>query len=1096
MLCITQVFAQNRTVTGTVTAKEDGLPLPGVTVKVKGTNVGTQTNTAGKYSLSVPQGAILVFSFIGYETQQAPATGPVINVTLTLASNQLGEVVVTTSLGIKHTERDLGYATATVTAKELVATNVTNVAQGLTAKVAGLAVYSLDAGVDPNVAIVLRGNRSLEGNNNALIVVDGIPIPGGTLSSINPNDIADVTILKGASSAALYGSEASNGAILISTKRGTADAKPTITYENSVQLENVSYYPKLQNQFGTYGGEGSYRIPGTGGPDPSQGPFVPATNPLTGYPAYIPYENQLYGPAYNGALVPVGAPIGSWNGPIDMMRYSPQKKNPIQQFFQTGVTEQNDISFSQGDAKNSIFISAQDAYKTTVVPRDLNIRNAFSVRGHRTYGIFSADYSVGYSKSHVSTYNSNTTDNNLGLSGVSGIGGSYVVNAGAADFYSSVLQLPAFLDLSKFKDPDGFYGNPSDFYDAYAINPYWVLKHSRRDINKDVLLSQLKLKLEPTKWLDMSYQLSDNFGINQERDTQDEVDFTAYGISDYFSAGNTPSGFAATGKSPGQVNDFYSYGDGSSMSYPGYSRIQGDAIVDLHYDFLKDLKTSLILGNSIRQQYLKEMGSGSKNLLIPGFYNINTIGGTISANEASYTLRNISYFGDLNVGWKNYLNFEATLRQEQDSRLSKAERTFYYPSAKLSFIPTDAIPGLKGGKILNYAKLYGSFSRVGNIDIDPYHIQNIYTLAPGFPYGSLGGLTAGTQNYSSTLKPELTTEVELGAELQFFNSRLSVNATYYDQHVKNQTVAIGTSITTGYSSSLTNIGETQSYGEELQVTGQILTQAQNKIGWTLGGNLAINDSKVISLLPGITSLNLGGNGREYAVVGQPFPLLEGTDFVRDPQGRMVVDANSGYPTTAQGALTTYGRTTPKYNLGVTTSITYKFISLSAVAEYRGGYVTYNGIGGTLDFTGAGYTSASAGRQPFVLPNSSINTGTAANPVYVANTNVNVKDGNYGFWQGSAYASTDYPYVSSGAFWKLREVNLSFNLDQLAKKTKFIRGAIFSLTGRNLFMWVPKNNPWTDPEFSDSSPSSNLRGVNDIRETPTTRIFGGSLKLTF
>jgi len=237
VLCVTQVFAQNRTVTGTVTAKEDGLPLPGVTVKVKGTNVGTQTNTAGKYSLSVPQGAILVFSFIGYETQQAPATGPVINVTLTLASNQLGEVVVTTSLGIKHTERDLGYATATVTAKELVATNVTNVAQGLTAKVAGLAVYSLDAGVDPNVAIVLRGNRSLEGNNNALIVVDGIPIPGGTLSSINPNDIADVTILKGASSAALYGSEASNGAILISTKRGTADAKPTITYENSVQLE-------------------------------------------------------------------------------------------------------------------------------------------------------------------------------------------------------------------------------------------------------------------------------------------------------------------------------------------------------------------------------------------------------------------------------------------------------------------------------------------------------------------------------------------------------------------------------------------------------------------------------------------------------------------------------------------------------------------------------------------------------------------------------------------------------------------------------------------------------------------------------------------
>jgi len=287
-LLIQQAFAQNRTVTGTVTSKDDGLPIPGVTVKVKGTSAGTQTNTSGKYTLSVPQGATLVFSFIGYETQQVAATGATVNVILTLASNQLGEVVVTTSLGIKHTERDLGYATATVTAKELTQTNTTNIANGLTAKVAGLAVYSLDNGVDPNIAIVLRGNRSLEGDNNALIVVDGIPIPGGTLSSINPNDIADVTILKGAGSAALYGSEASNGAILITTKRGSNDAKPTIVYQNSIQLEKVAFYPKLNTEFGTYGGEGSYRYPGTN-------TFIPAIDPLTGQTAYIPYENQEYG---------------------------------------------------------------------------------------------------------------------------------------------------------------------------------------------------------------------------------------------------------------------------------------------------------------------------------------------------------------------------------------------------------------------------------------------------------------------------------------------------------------------------------------------------------------------------------------------------------------------------------------------------------------------------------------------------------------------------------------------------------------------------------------------------------------------------------
>ena len=243
-------------------------------------------------------------------------------------------------------------------------------------------------------------------------------------------------------------------------------------------------------------------------------------------------------------------------------------------------------------------------------------------------------------------------------------------------------------------------------------------------------------------------------------------------------------------------------------------------------------------------------------------------------------------------------------------------------------------------------------------------------------------------------------------------------------------------------------------------------------------------------MPGVNSLSLGAS--QYAVVGQPFPLLEATDFVRSPSGQVVVDPNTGYPSAAQG-LTTFGRTTPQYDFGVTTSVSYKFISLSAVAEYRGGDVTYNGIGGTLDFTGSGYTSTSAGRQVFVFPNSVIQTGPNT---YVKNTNVNVENGNYGFWQGSAYASVQEPYVSSGAFWKLREVNLSFNLDKFIKRYKFIRGATIALTGRNLFIWVPKNNPWTDPEFSDTDPTSNLRGNNDIRETPGTRIFGGSLKLTF
>ena len=1073
MLCVTQVFAQNRTVTGTVTAKEDGLPIPGATVKVKGSNVGTQTNTAGKFTLSVPSGATLVVSFVGYTAQQvAVGSQGTVNVALTASSSALGEVVITTSLGIRHSEKELGYATAKVTAKELTQTNVTNIANGLTAKVAGLAVYSLDNGIDPNIQVQLRGNRSLEGNNNALIVVDGVPIPGGSLSAINPNDIADVSILKGAGSAALYGSEASNGAILITTKRGASDGKPTITYGNSFQFEKVSFYPKLQTTYGPYGGE------------PVSTGYL---DPLTGYASYVPYENQEYGPAYDGSIVPLGAPLDSANGKQLMVPYKAYPTSPIEAFFKTGITEQNDISVQQGDANNSFFFSAQNVYRTTVVPNDSYKKNAVSARGKRTFGMFSVDYSVGYSKINYSTF----LDNNQASFNQTG---SFVTNAGANNLYASILQLPAFLNIKAYQDPTSDIANVNNYYSAYSINPYWIIDNARRNVSRDVLLSTVNLKLTPTKWLDVSYRISDNFGIDQEKLTRSEVDFSDYALGDPLGAGNTPSGFAATGKAPGMVYDYYQYGDGTGNGHyspGGYARLQGDALLDFHHTFFKDFKTNLLLGNSIWQEREKNILTGTNNLLINDFYNINSTAGTVTTTEAEYMIRQVSFYGDATISYKGYLTLDGTFRNERDSRLSSANRSFNYPSGRISFIPTDAIPALKDNKILNYAKIYGSLSRVGNIDIDPYQINNIYTVGRGFPFTSGGGYVLGTELYSPTLKPELTTELELGTEMAFFNSRLDVNFTYYNQHDRNQTVPINISSATGYQTSLTNIGETQSKGYEIQVAGDILTQAQNKVGWRVGGNLSINESKVISLLPGVNSLDLGLNN--YAVVGKPFPMLEGTDFVRDPQGHVVVDPNTGYPSTDNTKLTEFGRTTPKYNVGVNTTVSYKFISLTAVAEYRGGDVVLNNIGNTLTFTGASYLSAEAGRQPFVYPNSVIQTSPG---VYVKNTNVNVQNGNYGFWQQSAFSGTDAPFVTSGAFWKLREVDLAFNLNQFVKNNKYIKGVTFALTGRNLFMWLPKSNLYTDPEFSDATPNSNTRGTNSDAQLPGTRVFGADLKVTF
>jgi TonB-linked SusC/RagA family outer membrane protein len=1072
MLSITQVFAQNRTVTGTVTAKDDGLPIPGVTVKVKGTTTGTQTNAAGKFTISVPTGAVLVFTSVGYNATLLTPKGGVMNVTLEAVSQQLGEVVVTGALGIKTQERTLGAATATVSAKDLTETNVTNIANGLTAKVSGLAVYSLDNGIDPTVQIQLRGNRSLTGNNDALIVLDGVPIPNGSLSAINPNDIQDITVLKGAGSAALYGSEASNGAIVITTKRGNGN-KPQVNYGNSFQLEKVSFYPKLQTEFGPYGGE------------PVSTGYL---NPITGYSSYVPYENQEYGPAYNGQLVPIGAPLDSAGGTQLMVPYKAYPTSPIEAFFKTGVTEQNDISIQQGDANNSFFFSAQNVYRSTIVPNDAYHKSAFSARGKRTFGIFSVDYSLGYTKVNYSTFLDNNTAD-------FGIPGSYVTNAGDNDLYASILQLPAFLNIKAYENPASDAANPNNYYDAYAINPYWIVDNARRNVQDDIILSTVNLKLSPASWVDINYRFSDNFGIDQEELTRAEVDFSPYAISDYYSAGNVPSGFGATGKAPGAVYNYYRFGDGTGNG-GGDARLQGDALVNLHHKFVNnDLSANLLLGNTIWQQNQTTIYTGNDDLLINDFYNINSAGSAVTTTQYQETIRQISYYADLTLGWKNYLTLDGTFRNEHDSRLSAAERSFSYPSVKLAFVPTDVIPALKDNKVLNFLKIYGSISRVGEINIGPYEINNIYGLSNGFPFGyngqSIGGYSLSSELYSPTLKPELTTAYETGIEAGLFNNRLNTTFTYYNEFDRNQTVPIAISSATGYESSLTNIGETQSQGYEMSVTGQILTQAQNKVGFSLGGNFSINNSKVISLAPGVNSFSLGNSS--YAVVGQPFPLLEGTDFVRSPSGQIVVDPNTGYPSTNSSELKQFGRTTPKYNLGLNTTVSYKFVSFTVVAEYRGGDVIYNGIGSTLTFTGASAISASTGRQPFVFPNSVIQTASGG---YVQNTNVNVLNGNYGLWQTSAYSGTTSAFVTSGAFWKIREADLAFYLKKIINHSHFVKGLTFSLTGRNLFMFLPKTNVYTDPEFSNESGDSNLRGVNDDAELPGTRVFGADLKVTF
>ncbi len=1075
MLCITQVFAQNRTVTGTVTAKEDGLPIPGVTVKVKGTSVGTQTNTAGKFTLSVPEGASLSFSFIGYETLTVTPTTGDIKVVLVLSSKQLGEVVVTGALGIKKSDRETGYVATQITSKDLNETTPVNPINGLTGKVAGLVIQQTDDSADPSLRVNLRGSRSLAGNNQALFVLDGAVVPSSIVMNLNPDDIESTSVLPGSGAAAVYGSQASNGAIVITTKKGTANAKPVIVYQNSLQFSNVANFPKFQNGFGQYGGEGN--------------PYV---NPLTAQPELVPFENQQYGPAFNGQTVNIGVPINSPTGEQLTTKYSPQSKNPIEAFFVTGVNEQNDISFRQGDAANNFGISARNVNQTFTTPQDKSNTTNARVSGAKTYGIFKVDFSASYTKVTIDEH------------GTEPDGGG---------FYGNLLQFPADVNIKQFQDvsPTGP-GNPSNYFSAYSWNPYLAIYDSRTNISRDQFQGNLNLTLTPTKWLDISYRVDDNTGTYREKFTRNNVDWSDYAMTVPQEALGGVNEYYFNPVIKGGTNDIVAYGDGSgfivnesgvSPNYGGdngLSRLEGTALLNFHHTFFNDFKSNLLLGNQIFSENGDYIYDSSNSLLVPGFFNTNTITGSPTLYQANATIRQVAFFADATISYKGFATLEGTLRNDRDSRLSAAHQSFYYPSIKGSFIPTEVIPGLKNNDILDFWKLTADFSRVGNVSVSPYSINNTYNVTNGFPYGGTGALSLNTTSYSPGLVPEIISEREFGTELGLFKDRLHLTADYYYQKSRNQTLDVSVSPTTGYTNEVLNAGEIDSYGEEFSAQAIVFPKSPTSVGWTVGGNFAINDSKVVSLLPGVsrlllsTATNTNGAtiGGVYAQVGQAYPQLYIKDYLRDPQGNVVVNPNNGTPEVNPN-LVDAGRTSPKYNLGLNSSVSYKFVTLTVVAEYRSGSVLYNTTGSIMDFAGSSAVSASAGRQIFIYPGSVVNTGTASAPVYAQNTTPIFKGG-WEYW--STYpVNVGSPYVTSAAFWSIREADLSFNLNQFVKNTKFIKGLTFSLTGRNLFMFLPKSNQWGDPQLDGAASNSNGTGIQNL-QLPSSRVFGGNVQVTF
>ena len=531
------------------------------------------------------------------------------------------------------------------------------------------------------------------------------------------------------------------------------------------------------------------------------------------------------------------------------------------------------------------------------------------------------------------------------------------------------------------------------------------------------------------------------------------------------------------------------YGASTSDGMRSKTRFNSDFLLKFDKDVSEDFNVKLTVGQNIRIVDEKSIGVSGDNLIIPDFYNISTRTGVAGASEGTTHYRKVGFFGEATIGYRDFLYLTATGRNDIASTLPKDANSFFYYGGGLSFVPTSAFPELVSDQGLNYWKVTGNYTKTGN---DPliYQTQGIFFAPGGFPYGSTVGLSQSNQVASPNLNPEFTTSIEVGMEFAFFNSRLRAELAAYKTNSTDQIVPVNTSLASGASSAVVNVGEIENLGAEVSLNGTVLRS--DNFSWNLGVNWSPTKSKVISIAEGVDELNLGGytNAQVIAKVGQPYPQLKTSAYLRDSQGRIIVGANGDPVRDSNNQI--QGKTTPDYTVGVNSTIRYKNWSLYAVADYRTGHVFYNNIVKALEFAGLTKHSVTSGRQPFVFPNSSYNTGTAADPVYTANNNRLTTGGGNAFWD--TYGGVEENYVTDATTLKLRELSLKYSFDGKVLDQIGVDALEISFYGRNLVTWRPKDNVYTDPEFNFTS--GNAVGIGTQSQTAPTRQFGMSLNITF
>lgn len=1020
------ISQQDTKITGTV--EDEFGPVAGASVVIKGTTNGTMTDMDGHFTLEgVKKGHIIQISFIGFATQDIPYTGQTaLNVKLEEDAQKLDEVVVT-ALGMKRDKKALGYAMQELKGDELLSSREPNLANSLSGKVSGLQIVRSSNGVGGSSKIVLRGNNSLTGSNQPLIVVDGTPMDnftggvddvwgnsgadmGNGLSDINPEDIESMTVLKGASAAALYGSRAGNGVILITTKSGKKNEGLGITVNAGITTESIFLKPDMQNSFG----QGSVGA----------------------------YDNQSrlsWGPKAEGQMVT------DWMGrQVPLRTY-----DNIDAFFNTGTSFNEGISFQQNIKGTSVFSSINRSDDAGITPESKLNKTNITLRA-TTFLDEAEKWKVDAKVNYI-----NLNAHNRPIQGVN-----------PSNAFNTIYNLPRSLNVADFKNSVDEDGNMI-WWDASKNpqeNPYWVTKYRQNNDTRNRLLGNIALKYAPTNWFNIELR----------------------GGTDYYTTTKNEKVYAGGNTTPSGL-----YSEGSETFYENNYSFLATANKDNLIDRLGGFVT---FGGNLMIQRRTKMNASAGELLVPNLFSLNN--GINKPTVTSELIRRKmnSLYGSLQLNWDGYLFLDITARNDWSSTMSKANRSYFYPSVSLSGVISDMVPKL-GGQMpewFTFAKVRASYAEVGN-DLDPYQLYNNFTVGKD----ENGNTTAAPGNvlYDSSVRSELIKSWEAGFDIRFFNNRLGLDAAWYKTNATRQLLNLPMDPFSGYSSRKVNAGNIQNEGVEISLNGLILDNPKG-LSWNSTAQFSLNRNKIIDLYPGVTLYDIktldaiqivAVQGSYYGdIYGQTFQRVEDKN---DPNYGKIIVGEDGLPLITTGK-SKVGNQSPDWMLGWTNSFSYKGFNLSFLVDFRIGGDLYSATASNLYTRGnAAGTVVNGERQDFIVPNSVVQTpnGYTENKVPVTHQNYWERigsTGNYGLPEMYTYDATNI---------RLRNITLGYDFNKaMLKNTPFQRLRL-SATCNNVWM-IHYNLPGIDPE-SVSATNTNATGFEN-GAAPTSRSFTFNVTVGF